>query len=348
MRRLVFVKTFLLGIISLLCVIGCQNQADQDIGKPAATMTSAQSNVEEGTDFRSISQTKLNRRPTTSERLFLESTFPNLNVNDIWVTDEQTTQYNYVPYLMRITRQWINPRSELTDFQRQYKNAKSWYAASYNCNVIPRFVYNANVDGWGKSLSNMTHGRVVYSGITWESKLGQYLRITHSRKGLSGNNYGDVLTSFEKTNRYYRGMKNVAQHSRMDNTPLSAQQLSKIRDLISLVDKQTQIAFEITFSNWKKEWLSSPQTIISSDTNDAKKLDSYINLKSMGKAIIPLVVGKLVEEDNFFALVLYDDLQQNENEKISYKQTVDKDWLFEGEQSRARRTVKLWLASQKG
>lgn len=347
MRRLIFTRTILLGITSLFFLIGCQKGADEELEKSVAMMAFDQNSVEEGIGVRSVSSAKVKRRPTSSEKQVLKANFPNLNVNDIWVTDEQTPQYNCIAYSMGITYRWINPSSQLAAFQNQYKNAKSWYAASYNYNVIPRLAYNANVDGWGKSSFDMTHGSVVYSGTVWESKLGQYLRITHSRQGLSGNAYGNVLTSFEKTNRAYREMKNVAQYSKMDNIALSAQQLSRIRKLASLVNKQTQTAFEIAFSNWKKEWLSNPQTIISSNTHDAKKLDGYITLKSMGKAIIPLVVNKLVEEDNFFALVLYDDLQQNEKEKISYKQGIDEDWLFEGEQSRARRTVKLWLASQK-
>ena len=42
----------------------------------------------------------------------------------------------------------------------------------------------------------MTHGSVVYSSGTWESKLGRYLRITHKRSELSGTLYGRILVSF--------------------------------------------------------------------------------------------------------------------------------------------------------
>ena len=38
-----------------------------------------------------------------------------------------------------------------------------------------------------------------YNGTLWESKLGQYLRITHDRQGLNGSLYGYVQMSFDKT-----------------------------------------------------------------------------------------------------------------------------------------------------
>ena len=49
---------------------------------------------------------------------------------------------------------------------------------------------------------------------------------------------------------------------------------------------------------------------------------------------------KLCDEENFPALVLYDDLQREENLVIGYT----KDWI-EGEQARAARTVEKWVRS---
>lgn len=133
--------------------------------------------------------------------------------------------------------------------------------------------------------------------------------------------------------------------TKVDTTPPSPQQLSKINEIVSRIDPKTQKEFETAFSKWKEEWKRDPKMQLSSSTLDAKTLDSYAPLKAMGSKIIPLVISKMVAKNDFFVLVLYDDLQQDETKRISYKKEEDIEWILEGEQSRAWRTIKLWLQS---
>ncbi|EXZ22146.1 hypothetical protein M086_4128, partial [Bacteroides fragilis str. S13 L11] len=50
----------------------------------------------------------------------------------------------------------------------------------------------------------------------------------------------------------------------------------------------------------------------------------------------------LLDEDNFFLLPLYDAIQTDSQLKISYKKGDAK--ILEGEQNKAKRTVRLWLS----
>lgn len=93
--------------------------------------------------------------------------------------------------------------------------------------------------------------------------------------------------------------------------------------------------FDSFFIAWKQNWLTNPQTQISSNTNDGKKLEEYPQLIAMGEKIIPLIVAKLIVEENFFALPLYDELQKDEN--LKSKNTTG------GEQGRARETVANYM-----
>ena len=65
-------------------------------------------------------------------------------------------------------------------------------------------------------------------------------------------------------------------------------------------------------------------------------------MQAMGKNIIPLIMEKLLDEDNFFLLPLYDAIQTDSQLKISYKKGDAK--ILEGEQNKAKRTVRLWLS----
>jgi predicted transcriptional regulator len=64
----------------------------------------------------------------------------------------------------------------------------------------------------------------------------------------------------------------------------------------------------------------------------------------MGEQIIPLVVAKLIESDNFFALQLYERLQQKPNLLIEIN--IKDDLILEGEQGRAYKTVKKYFSSK--
>ena len=106
-----------------------------------------------------------------------------------------------------------------------------------------------------------------------------------------------------------------------------------------------QEKFDNLFNQWLENWKTNPETMFSSSTLDAKKLEEYPQLLAMGKEIIPLLMEKLLDEKNFVGLVLYDDLQNNPDYKIVYDYEGT-DWL-EGEANRAKRTIKLWIKSLK-
>ena len=106
-----------------------------------------------------------------------------------------------------------------------------------------------------------------------------------------------------------------------------------------------QEKFDSLFNQWLENWKTNPEMMFSSSTLDAKKLEEYPQLLAMGKEIIPLLMEKLLDENNFVGLVLYDDLQDNPDYKIVYDYEGT-DWL-EGEANRAKRTIKLWIKSLK-
>mgnify|MGYP000143350884 CR=1 FL=1 len=144
-------------------------------------------------------------------------------LGNISVTGEATGTYNCIAYSMGITNKWIDPESFYNDFIEQYKNAKTLYGSSCNYEQTSTEGSNATVDGWGTSSIDMTHGSVVYSSGTWESKLGRYLRITHKRSELSGTLYGRILVSFieSRTKTDMSEIKELAKQIAQEDIELS-------------------------------------------------------------------------------------------------------------------------------
>jgi len=67
-------------------------------------------------------------------------------------------------------------------------------------------------------------------------------------------------------------------------------------------------------------------------------------LLALGPVILPLVVEKLADPDNFFALQLYDALQPDINLLVQFD--ADDERILEGEQGRARRLVQHWVSNR--
>jgi hypothetical protein len=137
------------------------------------------------------------RVPTPAEWATLSGLFPGLVQANVWVTDDATPVYNCIAFSLGIVNMWINPPQPLATFQALYNGAP------YNHPTVVTGAPGAQIDGWGTPAVGptnvMTHGSRVTTSTKvglWESKLGQYLRITHGRPELTGAQYGRTVTSF--------------------------------------------------------------------------------------------------------------------------------------------------------
>lgn len=115
------------------------------------------------------------------------------------------------------------------------------------------------------------------------------------------------------------------------------------QDELALISKKARASkenarFESLFNEWKEAWEGS----FSSNTITTRQLPQYAELKAMGKDIIPLLIEKMAtEEDNFFAIRLYEDLINNPNLIIRYANGDPHQ--FEGLVQTTKKTIKKWL-----
>lgn len=184
--------------------------------------------------------------------------------------------------------------------------------------------------------------RVSIDGI-YESRPEMLFRITHDRNAfwntVEVSPYGYPTVHLDKYTPYY--IPSLLKVLADTKESITEQERSRI---ISEARKNTvnKERFNTLFEQWKKDWATNPKTMFNSDTRDCKVLPEFAELLKMGDAIIPLLIEKLMDsEANFVGLVLYDELQKNENLKITYSANDIK--ALEGEQQRAIRTCKKWV-----
>ena len=122
---------------------------------------------------------------------------------------------------------------------------------------------------------------------------------------------------------------------------LSAGERAALKKEASQIASSTRREFEIRYAAWRKTW-SEPHLAILSDPTVLRFSKEFAAVGALGPEILPLVIEKLTHPEEFFALQLYDALQENNSLRIDLD--ADDQRIFEGEQGRAQRLVKHWLA----
>jgi len=150
--------------------------------------------------------------------------------------------------------------------------------------------------------------------------------IKHPRILLSIKESADSVQRFVDTHRLTRKEK-IAVRNKIKTIKIS-------NDIIS--------RFNSLFSNWEHFINTDSRIIYSSNLKDRKQSEYYSQLLQMGKDILPLVVEKMLNEKYFYAIILYDDLQNNDP-RLCYR-AGDKTTagVIVGEQTRAAMTVLKW------
>jgi hypothetical protein len=124
---------------------------------------------------------------------------------------------------------------------------------------------------------------------------------------------------------------------------LTAAEKKTLRHQLDRVPAALRATFEEAFSAWKDTWFAGGLAINSNPHTRAlgKEFDALI---ALGPAILPLVIEKLADPENFLALQLYDAMQPNDRLVVQFEPEDER--ILEGEQGRARRVVQAWFANQ--
>ena len=276
------------------------------------------------------------RALTPAEQQRFQGHFPNLNVAQAVVIDNATSAYNCIAWTVGITNRWLWPGSSLAHFDTFYRG--------YG------FVRSGNgpIAVWGHSTSGMTHGSVSGPGHgpRWESKCGQDLRIQHGLNELTGGLYGRVLGFYIRSRTLPAPLAVVAEDvmkEKLAKSYLSAAQKQILQKRQAEISPRLRTAFDTAFSAWKDTWFSGGLAV-SSDPHTRAVGREFDTLIALGPVILPLVIEKLADPENFLALQLYDVMQSDENLLVQYE--PDDERIVEGEQGRARRVVQAWFTNR--
>jgi hypothetical protein len=273
---------------------------------------------------------------TPQEKAQFRAWFPNLNVDAAVVTGEQTQTYNCISWTVGVTDRWLWPGASIVNFDAFYRGFGFARAA------------NGPIAAWGRSTTDMTHGSV--SGPDhrpqWESKCGARLRIQHGLSELQGQSYGQVMAFYARSIQISAPFIAILEGGRagynMQLMDLADQARAELQSLVDRVPDDVRQAYDTAFESWKATWFSGPLSVNSNPHSRAYGPD-FEALITLGTDILPLVVNSLADDENFMALTLYDAIQPDH--RLSVPSIANAPEILEGEQGRAKRTVRTWLST---
>jgi hypothetical protein len=274
----------------------------------------------------------MSRNMTQAEKDDYKTDFPNLDVDRTIVTDERTKSYNCVAWTIGSTGAFIWPGDTIQRFDLFYEMCGFERAAS------------GSIAAWGIDESQMKHASVSgpNHGPRWESKCGPSLRIQHDLNELVSSLYGTILVYYERTERPSLAVTRAVEAVSEGRFAVpTSEQIAIVRAAAQAVPAALRTRFEAGFAAWKATW-SKPPVVFSSNPKVVSDVEEFRALVALGPEILPAIVEKLLEPDNFFALQLYDSLQPQPDMVVPFD--LSSDYVFEGEQGRARRTVERFAS----
>jgi hypothetical protein len=186
----------------------------------------------------------------------------------------------------------------------------------------------------------MTHGCISgpIHGRRWENKCGVWLRIQHGLAEMEGGTlYGMVLGFYAKTSR----QKNPGIKS-MKPAKLTKDDQKYIQTRVLQMSQDLKDRFDRAYQAWQE---SCRHPLIAIDSNPISRTHTpaFRELISLGPDILPLLMEKLTNPEDFFALQAVDHLLRPE---FVVSHDPHDPAILHGEQGRALETVKQWIKTQ--
>ena len=117
---------------------------------------------------------------------------------------------------------------------------------------------------------------------------------------------------------------------------VSREQHARLRKEIARLPADLRTRFEELYRDWRKSW-ERPDILVKSDAKAVRNTGEFEALVALGPRILPLVVNKLLQRREFFALQLYDVLQDRPELRATGPFGMS-------EQARALASARLWLS----
>jgi hypothetical protein len=153
----------------------------------------------------------------------------------------------------------------------------------------------------------------------------------------AGALYGDVLGFYSRIGG--SELDNQVERLTTMTAKLPRTDLRFLKDQVKNVEPELKRRFTRAYAAWKESW-NHPLIAVSSDPATRTQTPAFLELIALGPQIIPLLMERLTNPDEFFALQAVDRLSRPE---FVISDHPDDPALLLGEQARAIETIRHWI-----
>ncbi len=264
----------------------------------------------------------------------LATCFPNLLAQDTIKSGEANDYYNCASWAGGITNAWFSP----PDWEVEGASLNNPWHALFSNQMFDNFFGNNPLRYYGAvtyintAYSNESkidlyyiddeweHASVkqnidnIMHGYSWESKLGDSIRIFHNRAGLTGDFYGTQ-------GRYYRPMSRGDEGLSLEESlkrgltiyvipELSTGEIEFLNNKLSDLIRNGKLrVFEELYKEWLDSIKSNEELRYKFNTTHFTRMDSFRKLISFVKESDPegyLAMGKYNERRDVYSQLLFD------------------------------------------
>jgi hypothetical protein len=258
--------------------------------------------------------------------------WPNMNVGAGVVTGNATARYNCLAWTLGVTTSWLWPWGSKVPTKGDFDTFYQGFG------FVPSGA--GPIAAFGLNPNGMTHGAVCGPGHgpRWESKCGAWLRLQHGLAEMEGGAlYGDVLGFYSRIGG--SELDDKVERLTTMTAKLSRSDLRFLKDRVKNVEPELKRRFAHAYTAWKESW-DHPLIAVSSDPATRTQTPAFLELIALGPQIIPLLMEKLTNPNEFFTLQAVDRLSRPE---FVISDHPDDPALLLGEQARAIETVRHWI-----
>lgn len=281
---------------------------------------------------------------TPDEQVIAKKWWPHLDLSGPIVTGEQSVVYNCLAWTLGFEDRWLWPWRPIDRKVTRAEFDELYLTFSF---VPSGLAPKPPIAVFGMSSSDMKHGSVSgpTHGRNWESKCGQWLRIQHGLYEMAGGSYGDVLGFYSPRAPAVAAhdIREKALSALTESLKLTDNEIGYLGERVQAVDADLKRRFDEAYAAWKDTW-NHPLIAASSAPGARAQSIQYLELVSLGERIIPLLMNRLTNRDEFFALVALEPLLRPE---LVVTTDLKDDAVLLGEQGRAAETLKRWILAIK-
>ncbi|KAK6530452.1 hypothetical protein TWF694_003804 [Orbilia ellipsospora] len=260
--------------------------------------------------------------------------FPKLKYDQCSRTAIEDPTYNCISWFLNlpfvyqgqvIQPQWVNPPVDAAHRDQYLAAARLVSCHPEDIGCVARL--------YGGGTPYLHGDRWNGTNLSWESKMGQLVRMLHQEKALTDD--GIYESIYGNLSFWCRRLANaeeassdpvlLAEDFEIPDVTNEEESINRITDSLSAAYGNTANTFDVLFAAWKNTWFLGAKLSVSQNSQDRASGAAWDAVVAYARRVnvLPQIVQKLNDPTNVFGVHLYNAAQTDQSKKVDPRDTFN-------------------------